>query len=96
MKTQWEYRIETIDDTGKYQTKCAHGHYSLTEGPTPDYESAEWNGTIGELGAEGWELVTAHWSGSEAIAIFKRQKEPVSNSFFFEQGDGQIVEMKIK
>lgn len=68
--TQWEYRTEIIDTTGKYLVKA--GYFPDDNPWHPDAESPQWS-SINELGKEGWELVSVLSSKDyDGIAIFRR------------------------
>jgi hypothetical protein len=66
---KWEYRVEIIDTTGCYQITPPD---MVGDPYGPDFNHGEW-GKINNLGAEGWELVSANWEGDEGIAVFKRE-----------------------
>jgi len=66
--TIWEYRIERIDTEGSYQVSSP----GFGDPYEPDFVPGEWK-PINDLGAEGWEMVSAGgWDDDEGIAVFKR------------------------
>jgi hypothetical protein len=69
---RWEYRIETIDDTGKYLISRGYSGTYLGGGCWGDDSIPSKWGKINDLGADGWEMISCQWTDSEAIAVFKR------------------------
>ena len=66
----WEYRTERIDTVGSYQVSSP----GFGDPYEADFVPGEWR-QINDLGAEGWEMVSAGWVGDEGIAVFKRPVE---------------------
>jgi hypothetical protein len=67
---KWEYRIELIDTSGEYLVK--EGYYPSGDPWAEDAIPAEW-APINDLGAQGWEMVSASFQGDEGTAVFKRE-----------------------
>jgi len=64
---RWEYRVERIDTFGSYEVSPSYGD-PFSENAV----HAQW-ASLNDLGADGWEMVSASWEGDEGIAVFKRE-----------------------
>ena len=74
MLHKWEYRIETIDDSGDYLISPGTWDERIGTVGRP----ATW-GKINDLGLLGWEMVSAGpWEDSSATAVFKRSIEEIA------------------
>ena len=74
--TKWEYRVETIDTESNYQISPPS---AFGDPYSSDFNHGEWN-SINDLGAEGWEMVSAGgWNSDEGIAVFKRPVEEATD-----------------